>query len=169
MCSTLIKELGILSFAFADFFVHFQSPYFFLRNEIFSAYVLVWTWEKYAIRFFFKSYSALESEKISFCSVGSNRFLSLKLIIKLIDIAKFWVILRLVQLRNLAKIRLLFAIWHFELFKCFEPNFFALIRYKSFLLSNVWCIKFRSKHSTVLVLCLLRNLMHQTLCIQFII
>ena len=29
--------------------------------------------------------------------------------------------------------------------------------------SNVWCIKFQSKHSTVLLLCLLRNLMHQTL------
>ena len=29
--------------------------------------------------------------------------------------------------------------------------------------SNVWCIKFRSKHSTVLLLCLLWNLMHQTL------
>ena len=30
-------------------------------------------------------------------------------------------------------------------------------------LCNVWCIKFHSKHSTVLLLCLLRNLMHQTL------
>ena len=29
--------------------------------------------------------------------------------------------------------------------------------------SNVWCIKFCCKHSTVLLLCLLRNLMHQTL------
>ena len=29
---------------------------------------------------------------------------------------------------------------------------------------NVWCIKFRSKHSSNTVLCLLRNLMHQTLC-----
>ena len=26
---------------------------------------------------------------------------------------------------------------------------------------NVWCIKFRSKHSSLLLLCLLRNLMHQ--------
>ena len=29
--------------------------------------------------------------------------------------------------------------------------------------NNVWCIKFRSKHSTVLLLSLLRNLMHQML------
>ena len=29
--------------------------------------------------------------------------------------------------------------------------------------TNVWCIKFRSKHSSNTVLCLLRNLMHQTL------
>ena len=29
--------------------------------------------------------------------------------------------------------------------------------------SKIWCIRFRSKHSTVLLLCLLRNLMHQTL------
>ena len=29
--------------------------------------------------------------------------------------------------------------------------------------NNAWCIKFRSKHSTVLLLCLLWNLMHQTL------
>ena len=28
---------------------------------------------------------------------------------------------------------------------------------------NVWCIKFRSKHSSNTVLCLLRNLMHQML------
>ena len=32
--------------------------------------------------------------------------------------------------------------------------------------NNVWCIKFRSKHSSNTVLCLLRNLMHQTLCID---
>ena len=29
-----------------------------------------------------------------------------------------------------------------------------------------WPIKFRSKHSTVLLMCLLRNLMEQTLCLQ---
>ena len=29
--------------------------------------------------------------------------------------------------------------------------------------NNVWCIKFRSKHSSNTVLCLHRNLMHQTL------
>ena len=29
---------------------------------------------------------------------------------------------------------------------------------------NLWCIKVHSKHSTVLLLCLLQNLMHQRLC-----
>ena len=33
-------------------------------------------------------------------------------------------------------------------------------------LYNVWCIKFHSKHSTVLLLCLLPTLMHQELCYQ---
>ena len=30
-------------------------------------------------------------------------------------------------------------------------------------ITNVWCIKFRNKHSSNTVLCLLQNLMHQTL------
>ena len=34
--------------------------------------------------------------------------------------------------------------------------------------TNVWCRLFRSKHSTVLLLCLLRNSLHQTLCYMYI-
>ena len=36
------------------------------------------------------------------------------------------------------------------------------------IVHNVWCIKFQSKYSSNTVLCLLRNLMHQTLWLLFI-
>ena len=48
----------------------------------------------------------------------------------------------------------------------FPPDTFRvlfLLHLSTLRALNVWCIKFRSKHSTVLLLCLLRNLMHQTL------
>ena len=50
----------------------------------------------------------------------------------------------------------------------FYSNFvgFGLISYNIWW-NNVCSIKFRSKHSTVLVLCLLRNLMEQSLCHSF--
>ena len=48
-----------------------------------------------------------------------------------------------------------------EGFELFQIDYKLLIRPLNVI--NVWCIKFRSKHSSNTVLCLLRNLMHQTL------
>ena len=42
-----------------------------------------------------------------------------------------------------------------------------ITNYSRYFFFNVWCIKFRSKRSNNTVLCLLRNLMHQTLNDKF--
>ena len=47
------------------------------------------------------------------------------------------------------------------------PKYLAQLIYAASQ-SNVWCIKFQSKNSTLLLLCLLRNFMHQTLHLKIV-
>ena len=67
--------------------------------------------------------------------------------------------------QNLDAVRFLSKFNQFDcwkLFKSKESNLMSLIFWYVGL-HNIWCIKFRSKHSSNTVLCLLRNLLHQTL------
>ena len=54
-------------------------------------------------------------------------------------------------------------------FRSILESLWYLMNYIRFAIPhhNIWCIKFRSKHSSNTILCLLQNLMHQTLCKLF--